>query len=185
MPVLVGAPATGHWMTAARSSVDPSATSAHQSVRTWTSRRSPTGPASINFVAVHSGRCVDVKDNSAADGYDVVQYDCNGGLNPQWRLKATVSGYVQLIAEHGGKCLDVADASDTPGAYAQQYHRTTGTHQQWLIENQGNGSYHLKSGHSQLCPDVMNGSPANGASLIRWTCSTNAANQQWQQRTLP
>ncbi|MFB6849611.1 RICIN domain-containing protein [Streptomyces sp. NPDC056373] len=136
------------------------------------------------FVAGHSGRCVDVKDNSAADSYDVVQYDCNGGLNQQWRLKATDSGYVQIIAEHSGKCLDVANGSGDPGAYVQQYHCTTGTNQQWLLEDQGNGSYHLKSRNSNLCLDVANGSTANGARLIQWTCSSTAANQQFQRRTV-
>ncbi|MER7483566.1 RICIN domain-containing protein [Streptomyces sp. NPDC126510] len=137
-----------------------------------------------NFVAQHSSRCIDVKDNSAADSYDVVQYDCNGGLNQQWRLKATDSGYVQIIAEHSGKCLDVANGSNDPGAYVQQYRCTTGTNQQWLLEDQGNGTYHLKSRDSNLCLDVANGSTANGARLIQWTCGATAANQQFQRRTV-
>lgn len=113
-----------------------------------------------------------------------MQYDCNGGLNQQWRLKATDSGYVQIIAEHSGKCLDVANGSNDPSAYVQQYRCTTGTNQQWLLEDQANGSYHLKSRDSGLCLDVANGSTANGARLIQWTCSATAANQQFQRRTV-
>ncbi|MCX5263124.1 RICIN domain-containing protein [Streptomyces sp. NBC_00199] len=139
-----------------------------------------------DFVARHSNRCLDVKDNSAADSYDVVQYDCIGGLNQQWRLKDAGGGYVQIIAEHSGKCLDVANGSSTAGAYVQQYHCTTGPNQQWLLENQGNGYYHLVARHSRLCLDVANGSTANGARLVQWTCSATAANQQllWM-RTAP
>ncbi|MFF0007606.1 RICIN domain-containing protein [Streptomyces tibetensis] len=137
-----------------------------------------------NVVARHSGRCVDVKDNSAADGYDVVQYDCNGGLNQQWRLKDAGGGYVQVVAEHSGKCLDVANASTADGAFVQQYRCTTGTNQQWLLQDQGNGYYHLVARHSGKCLDVANASTANGTRLIQWTCSATAANQQFQRRTV-
>ncbi|MEU6915449.1 RICIN domain-containing protein [Streptomyces olindensis] len=133
------------------------------------------------FVARHSGRCVDVKDNSAADGYDVVQYDCNGGLNQQWRLKDAGNGYVQIIAEHSGKCLDVASASTADRAYVQQHRCTTGTNQQWLQQDQGNGYYRLVARHSGKCLDVENGATANGTRLIQWTCGTGT-NQQFQRR---
>ncbi|MEU3891535.1 RICIN domain-containing protein [Streptomyces sp. NPDC029041] len=135
-----------------------------------------------NFVARHSGRCVDVKDNSAADGYDVVQYDCGSGLNQQWRLKDAGGGYVQIIAQHSGKCLDVANNSTADRAYVQQYRCTTGTNQQWLLQDQGNGYYRLVARHSGKCLDVENGSTANGARLIQWTCGAGT-NQQFQQRT--
>ncbi|WP_237557721.1 MULTISPECIES: RICIN domain-containing protein [Streptomyces] len=135
-----------------------------------------------NFVARHSGRCLDVADNSAADSYDVLQWDCNGGLNQQWRFKDAGGGYVQVIAEHSGKCLDVAGASTADRAYVQQYHCTTGTNQQWLLQDQGNGYYHLVARHSGKCLDVENGSTANGARLIQWPCGTGS-NQQFQQRT--
>ncbi|MCX5425861.1 RICIN domain-containing protein [Streptomyces sp. NBC_00078] len=135
-----------------------------------------------NLVARHSGRCVDVADNAAADSHDVVQWDCNGGLNQQWRLKDAGGGYVQVIAEHSGKCLDVANASTADGASVQQYHCTTGTNQQWLLQDQGNGYSHLVARHSGECLDVENGSTANGARLIQWPCGTGT-NQQFQQRT--
>ncbi|MFF7051565.1 RICIN domain-containing protein [Streptomyces griseorubiginosus] len=141
------------------------------------------GPYST-FVARHSGRCLDVKDNSAADSYDVVQYDCNGGLNQQWRLKDAGGGYVQVIAEHSGKCLDIANNATTDGAFVQQYHCTGGSNQQWLLQDQGNGYYRLVARSSGKCLDVSNGSTANGTRLIQWTCSTTATNQQFQQRTV-
>jgi hypothetical protein len=135
-----------------------------------------------NLVARHSGRCVDVSDNSAADSSAVVQYDCNSGLNQQWRLKDAGGGYVQLIAEHSGKCLDVAGGSTADGAYVNQYHCTTGTNQQWLLQDQGNGYHHLIARHSGKCLDVKDASTANGTRLIQWPCGTGT-NQQFQQRS--
>ncbi|MGW2643043.1 RICIN domain-containing protein [Streptomyces sp. NPDC001348] len=135
-----------------------------------------------NLVARHSGRCVDVSDNSAADSAVILQYDCNGGLNQQWRLTDVGGGYVQIVAEHSGKCLDVSNASTADGAYVNQYKCTTGTNQQWLFQDQGNGYYHLVARHSGKCLDVKDASAANGARLIQWPCGTGT-NQQFQQRT--
>ncbi|MGW2572131.1 RICIN domain-containing protein [Streptomyces sp. NPDC001537] len=135
-----------------------------------------------NLVARHSGRCVDVSDNSAADSAVILQYDCNGGLNQQWRLTDAGSGYVQIVAEHSGKCLDVSNASTADGAYVNQYKCTTGTNQQWLFQDQGNGYYHLVARHSGKCLDVKDASAANGARLIQWPCGTGT-NQQFQKRS--
>ncbi|GAA2490494.1 RICIN domain-containing protein [Streptomyces longisporus] len=135
-----------------------------------------------NLVARHSGRCVDVSDNSAADSAFTVQWACSGGLNQQWRLTDAGGGYVQVIAEHSGKCLDVSGGSTADGAFVNQYHCTGGTNQQWLLQDQGNGYVHLVARHSGKCLDVKDASSADGARLIQWPCGTGA-NQQFQQRT--
>ncbi|MFF4361273.1 RICIN domain-containing protein [Streptomyces sp. NPDC001604] len=135
-----------------------------------------------NLVARHSGRCVDVSDNSAADSAFMVQWACNGGLNQQWRLTDAGGGYVQVIAEHSGKCMDVSGASTADGAFVNQYHCTGGTNQQWLLQDQGNGYVHLVARHSGKCLDVKDASAADGGRLIQWPCGTGT-NQQFQQRT--
>lgn len=134
-----------------------------------------------NLVARHSGRCVDVSDNSAADGAVVLQWDCGTGLNQQWRLSDAGGGYVQVIAEHSGKCMDVSGASTADGADVNQYRCNGGTNQQWLLQDQGNGYYHLVARHSGKCLDVKDGSTANGTRLIQWPCGTGG-NQQFQKR---
>ena len=136
-----------------------------------------------NLVARHSGKCVDVSSNSAADGATVLQYGCRGGLNQQWRLTATSGGYVQVIAQHSGKCLDVSDASTADGATVLQYRCGSGTNQQWSFQDQGNGYYRLVARHSGKCLDVSDASTADGARLIQWTCGTGT-NQQFARRTV-
>ncbi|MET7779815.1 RICIN domain-containing protein [Streptomyces sp. NPDC005388] len=133
-----------------------------------------------SVIARHSGKCLDVTDNSAADSAVALQYTCNGGLNQQWRLQDAGDGYVRVLAQHSGKCLDVANASTADGAYVNQYHCTTGTNQQWRFQDMGSGYYRLVARHSGKCLDVANASTADGTRLIQWPCGTGI-NQQFQR----
>ncbi|WP_371574358.1 RICIN domain-containing protein [Streptomyces sp. NBC_01314] len=133
-----------------------------------------------NLVARHSGKCLDISDNSAADNAVAVQYTCIAGLNQQWRLQDAGDGYVRVLAQHSGKCLDVANNSTADGAFVNQYRCGTGTNQQFQFQDQGNGYYRLMARHSGKCLDVNNASTVNGARLIQWTCGTGT-NQQFQR----
>jgi glucosylceramidase len=46
----------------------------------------PLGGGYYQFVARHSGKCLDVKDISAADGARLQQWDCTGGVAQSFRL---------------------------------------------------------------------------------------------------
>lgn len=137
----------------------------------------------FNLVARHSGKCVDVSDNSsAADGW-VVQYGCiTNALNQQWRTEDAGGGYFRVLAQHSGKCLDVAGESQSDGAFVNQYKCGSGTNQQWKFEDQGNGYYRLVARHSGKCVDVSNASSVEGARLIQYTCGSGT-NQQFERRT--
>ncbi|WP_406177506.1 RICIN domain-containing protein [Streptomyces sp. NBC_00996] len=139
------------------------------------------GGTDYNLVARHSDKCVDVKDNSAADNAHVVQFDCNSGLNQQWRLENAGSGYYRILAQHSGKCLAVEDGF-TDMAFVNQYNCGSGQNQQWKFEDQGNGYYRLVARHSGLCLDVQKGSAANNARLIQFKCGTGT-NQQFKRDT--
>ncbi|NJP48427.1 RICIN domain-containing protein [Actinacidiphila epipremni] len=135
------------------------------------------------LVARHSGKCLDVADNSAADGATVTQWGCNGGLNQQWRLTDAGNGYVTVIAQHSGKCLDVSNASTTAGANVNQYYCNGGTNQQWQLQSQGDGYVRLVARHSGKCLDVTGASTADGARLIQWDCSSGT-NQQFRENAI-
>jgi hypothetical protein len=38
------------------------------------------------IVAAHSGKCLDVRDVSLADGARIQQWTCHGGANQQWQF---------------------------------------------------------------------------------------------------
>ncbi len=136
-----------------------------------------------NFVARHSGKCVDVSDNSATNGATILQYTCNGGLNQQWRLQGAGNGYYRVLAQHSGKCLDVNGASTNNGATVLQWACGSGSNQQWRFEDLGNGYFRLVARHSGKCLDVSDASTTNGGRLIQWTCGTGT-NQQFQRRAV-
>ncbi|WP_030267186.1 RICIN domain-containing protein [Streptomyces sp. NRRL B-24484] len=135
-----------------------------------------------NLVARHSGKCVDVGDNSAANLAAVMQWSCNGGLNQQLRFVDAGGGYVKILAQHSGKCLDVSGASTTDGADVIQYDCGSGDNQQWLLEDQGNGYYRLVARHSSKCLDVKDASLGDGGKIIQKSCGAGAS-QQFERRS--
>ncbi|WP_107080153.1 RICIN domain-containing protein [Streptomyces sp. NBRC 109706] len=127
------------------------------------------------LVAGHSGRCVDVADNSSAEDASVVQYACNGGLNQRWRLADAGEGRVRIMAQHSGKCLDVADGSSADGQRVIQYSCGTGDNQLWRVEDRPDGLKRLVAQHSGKCLSVSDGSAENGAELVQQTCGNDGA----------
>ena len=65
-------------------------------------------------IARHSGKCLDVSSASTDDGAAIIQWQCHGGENQQWRVEAVTGGY-RLVARNSGKCLDVQGESTNDG----------------------------------------------------------------------
>jgi hypothetical protein len=139
------------------------------------------GGAYNNLVARHSGKCVDVADNSTADHADVVQWTCGSGTNQQFRAEDAGGGYVRLVARHSGKCLDVVGGSTADHAAVVQWTCGSGTNQQWRFEDAGGGFSRLVARHSGKCLDVADNSTADRAAIIQWTCGSGT-NQQFSRR---
>lgn len=89
---------------------------------------------SQQLTARHSGKCLDVAGASQANSANIIQYDCHGGPNQQWRLIPQGQGYYTITAQHSGKCLDVAGASQANGSHIIQYDCHRGFNQQWRLK---------------------------------------------------
>ena len=59
------------------------------------------------MVSRHSGKCLDVSGGSLGDGASIIQWQCHGGANQQWRLEVAGEGYSRMVSRASGKCLDV------------------------------------------------------------------------------
>jgi len=127
-----------------------------------------SGGDTTTVVSAASGRCLDVPDNSAANGTQPVIWDCNGGANQRW----TRSGQALQAL---GKCLD-APINATAGAKAQLWDCNGGSNQQWTLNADGT----VRGVASGLCLDVDHNRTANGTLVLLWTC-TAAANQRWSR----
>ncbi|WP_026930458.1 ricin-type beta-trefoil lectin domain protein [Glycomyces tenuis] len=125
----------------------------------------------------NSGKCLDVAGASTEDGAEIIQYDCHGGSNQQWRLRDLGGGYHQVVSQTSGKCLDVDLASTADGAAAILWPCTGGRNQQWELREVG-GFVELVARHSGRCLEVLDQSTADAAPVQQYSC-WGGANQQW------
>ncbi|WFE19663.1 RICIN domain-containing protein [Solwaraspora sp. WMMD937] len=131
--------------------------------------------------ARHSGKCLDVLNESTADGAGVAQYGCHNGGNQHWQLRDLGNGYHQLVARHSDRCLTVSNGSTADHAAVAQYACQPGrTDQQWQLVDAGSGYLRTVARHSGKCLDVAGYSTADSARVIQYTCGTGG-NQQWQR----
>ena len=146
--------------------------------------RSPAWrPSTSGFdtlVASHSQKCLDVSGGSLDDGASIIQWQCHGGANQQWRLEVAGDGYSRVVSRHSGKCLDVSGVSTEDGARIIQWPCHGGANQQWRLEAVGEG-YRLVARHSGKCLDVTGWSTDNGTGILQWQCH-GGANQTWLLR---
>jgi hypothetical protein len=82
-----------------------------------------------------TGKCLDVRDGSTADGAWLQEWECLGAgqINQQFRV-VPIAGqppYEAFMARHSGKCLDVTGNSTVNGARIQQWSCHWGGNQQW------------------------------------------------------
>ncbi len=129
--------------------------------------------------ARHSNKCLDVAYASTSHGANVIQADCWGGRNQQWRLEYAGGDAYYLIARHSDMCLDVAHASYLHGANVIQAYCWGGQNQRWKLVHTDSGFYRLVAKHSNMCLDVAHGSIAHGANVLQATCWYPGYNQQW------
>ncbi len=118
------------------------------------------------------GKCLDVADNSTADGAAVHMWTCYGTVASQrWTLAD--NGSVQSQ----GKCLDVVANGSANGTAAHMWtcYDTVAT-QKWTLNSAGA----LVNPAIGKCLDVRDNSTANGAVLQIWACA-GTANQRWTQ----
>ncbi|HKE17574.1 MAG TPA: RICIN domain-containing protein [Kofleriaceae bacterium] len=129
----------------------------------------PPPPVSGRLVGVGSGRCLDVPNQSTANGVQPVIWDCNGGANQQWTQLP--GGALQV---YGTKCLDVLDHNTAPGSAVAIWDCTGGANQRWTFNADGT----IVGAESGLCLDVNGQGTANGTRVQIWTCN-GGSNQRW------
>ncbi|MER8036141.1 lectin [Streptomyces hydrogenans] len=115
-----------------------------------------------------SGRCLDIKGGSSADGTAVQLYGCNGTAAQHWTLAG--DGTVRVL----GKCLDVKGGATAAGTPVQLYACNGTAAQDWEYR----ADRTLRNAKSGRCLDVDNGGTADGTRILIWDCHTGA-NQKW------
>jgi Ricin-type beta-trefoil lectin domain-like/Secretion system C-terminal sorting domain len=82
----------------------------------------------------NSGKAIDIKGASQADGANLVQYDYGNKANQQFKFEAS-SGYYFISARHSGKYLTVSGNSTALKANIVQAPKNGATSQQWTVSS--------------------------------------------------
>lgn len=88
------------------------------------------GDGSSEIVNQGSGKCLDVPANTSANGANLQQYECWGGVNQRWWLLSD-EGNVQILGEGSRKCLTSATQAD--GAAVYIWDCSSDVSEQWAI----------------------------------------------------
>ncbi|MEU8660248.1 ricin-type beta-trefoil lectin domain protein [Actinoplanes philippinensis] len=123
-----------------------------------------------SLVGAGSGKCLDVANNSTADGAAIHIWTCYSTVaSQQWTLAD--NGQVQTQ----GKCLDVANNGTADGSLTHLWTCIDSvTTQKWSL----NASGALVNQASGKCLDVKDNGTADGSRLQIWACA-GSANQRW------
>lgn len=84
------------------------------------------------FVNTKDNRCLDVNGGSKDNGAQVLQWDCHGGPNQQWRLQRDGDGF-RLVSVNSGRCIGVDSGSPNPGAAVRQWDCDNSANQRWQL----------------------------------------------------
>ena len=84
------------------------------------------------FVNTKDNRCLDVNGGSKDNGAQVLQWDCHGGPNQQWRLQRDGNGY-RFVSLNSGRCIGVDSGSPAPGAAVRQWDCDNSANQRWQL----------------------------------------------------
>ncbi|WP_328382147.1 RICIN domain-containing protein [Micromonospora zamorensis] len=127
----------------------------------------------------HSGKVLDVRDTSTADGAVIQQWSRNDGEWQQFQFVSSGSGYYRLKARHSGKVVDLWEWNTADGAEYRQWPDLNATNQQFQVLDSDGGHVRLINRHSAKALEVWERSTADGGRISQYT-DQNGANQQWQ-----
>jgi hypothetical protein len=119
-----------------------------------------------------SNRCLDVPNQSTANGTQLQIYDCWSGANQQWTF--TAAGELTVYADGNRRCLDASGGGTANGTAAIIWSCHGGANQRWNRNSDGT----ITSAVSGLCLDVAGAATANGTKVQLWSC-TGGSNQRW------
>jgi hypothetical protein len=138
---------------------------------------------------LNSGKCLDVRNLSVANGAALQQWDCNLAF-PQrsqvWQVVAVGDGSFRIVSGGSAKCVDVPFASTANSVMMQQWECNL-TWPQWgqvytMVPGATSGYYFIRAviPNASKCLDVQDFSTANGGNVDTYDCGPNfQSNQEW------
>jgi hypothetical protein len=131
--------------------------------------------------SVHSGKVLEVRYGSIADGAPIVQSTDHGKSYQRWQV-IPADGVHQIVNLYSHRVLEVAAGSTADGASIIQWPDNSGEHQLWRLILMTADRYKIENLHSGKILEVRGGptdeAMIEGAPVIQWE-DLDALNQQW------
>ncbi|MBY8852330.1 RICIN domain-containing protein [Saccharothrix sp. MB29] len=119
------------------------------------------------LVSRHSGKAVDVCDQSTADRACVQQWAPLSQANQQFQFVSSGDGYYRLKARHSGKVVDVLDWSTADGAELVQWPDTGAASQRWRSARHQRSTSSWSTGAQRQGDGRVGRSAADGGRISR------------------
>ncbi|MBC7532248.1 MAG: RICIN domain-containing protein [Oligoflexus sp.] len=126
----------------------------------------------------YSSKCLDVKDQSTANGGLLQQWDCGNGSQQKFRVVDEGNGFVSLVGQQSARCVSAEASNKANGTRILQWECHGGDDQKVRLVPTDKGSYTVHFSHSNKCMDVQGTTKENGALLIQFDCTGND-DQDW------
>jgi polygalacturonase len=124
------------------------------------------------MVAQNSGKAIDVKAGSAANGASVIQSSTSDATSQQWSISQLSGNDYSILNVNSGKAMDVVSNSTANGAKIEQRtYSSTDNSQIWTITDNGDSTYKIIGKASGKSIDVTSASPTDGALMEIWPYS--------------
>lgn len=118
----------------------------------------------------NSGRCLEIKESSDANGAAALLWSCVGQDGARWNFqRAGNSGEVLIRRAGNGKCLEIANSKDDNGVIAQQWDCVGQDGIRWKVVSVNSEAYYIVN-ESGKCLEVQNSSVNDGARIQQWSC---------------
>jgi stress response protein YsnF len=115
------------------------------------------------------GMCMDVVENSKADGGKVHLWSCNQGASQTWSYMPDSQ---QLKNTNSDKCLDLSGGEQSNGSQLQIWScDAENANQKWEVV----GGNVLRKPGTNKCVDISGGSMVDGSQIQVWDCHDGAA----------
>jgi alpha-tubulin suppressor-like RCC1 family protein len=126
-----------------------------------------------------SGKALEVKNASQADGAQIYQATANSATNQLWQIIKTTDGKYNFVSKSSGKLMDIVDNSPAgycaDGTIIQQFTADGTNSQKWRLEFQAANTFKIYNETCNKPLRVEGGSTADGASVgIKTDFFTNA-----------
>lgn len=142
--------------------------------------RPATGASDPEFRIINrsSGKLLEVKSASTANGAAVAQWGPTGHATQVWRVVSN-GATITLTNKNSGKLLEIPNAVMTDGAKAVQWDPTGHPTQEWRSEITQEGYRKLYNANSGKLLEIGSCSSADGADAQQWG-PTGAPCQEWR-----